>query len=390
MDRLFEKSRAKISEVATDYVRKVHDEIAWDDRMVAIVGARGVGKTTLLLQHIKLYDNTAAALYVTADDLWFTSHTLVELADTFYKNGGRTLYIDEVHRYANWSVELKNIYDTYSQLKVVYTGSSILDIRRGNADLSRRQLEYTMYGLSFREYLLLAHGIEMPVYELEDILAHRVEFPTKEHRPIALFKEYMKGGYYPFFAQRDSHTRLQQIVNQVLEVDIPKFADLSLTTMEKLKRLMYVIAQSVPFKPNYSKLGRDLECHRTSVSDLVLLLEKSHMVQILRDDSFGVSSLGKVDKIYLGNTHLTYALSDSIPDVGNLRETVFLAAVKPKYDVMSSSVADFKIGEYTFEVGGKNKKQKQIQGVDKAFIVKDDIEYGYMNVIPLWALGFLY
>lgn len=390
MDRLFEKSRAKISEVSTDYVRKVHDEIAWDDRMVAIVGARGVGKTTLLLQHIKLYDNTAAALYVTADDLWFTSHTFVELADTFYKNGGRTLYIDEVHRYANWSVELKNIYDTYSQLKVVYTGSSILDIRRGNADLSRRQLEYTMYGLSFREYLLLAHGIEMPVYELEDILAHRVEFPTKEHRPIALFKEYMKGGYYPFFAQRDSHTRLQQIVNQVLEVDIPKFADLSLTTMEKLKRLMYVIAQSVPFKPNYSKLGRDLECHRTSVSDLVLLLEKSHMVQILRDDSFGVSSLGKVDKIYLGNTHLAYALSDSIPDVGNLRETVFLAAVKPKYDVMSSSVADFKIGEYTFEVGGKNKKQKQIQGVDKAFIVKDDIEYGYMNVIPLWAFGFLY
>ena len=390
MDRLFEKSRAKISEVATDYVRKVHDEIAWDDRMVAIVGARGVGKTTLLLQHIKLYDNTATALYVTADDLWFTSHTLVELADTFYKNGGRTLYIDEVHRYANWSVELKNIYDTYSQLKVVYTGSSILDIRRGNADLSRRQLEYTMYGLSFREYLLLAHGIEMPVYELEDILAHRVEFPTKEHRPIALFKEYMKGGYYPFFAQRDSHTRLQQIVNQVLEVDIPKFAYLSLTTMEKLKRLMYVIAQSVPFKPNYSKLGRDLECHRTSVSDLVLLLEKSHMVQILRDDSFGVSSLGKVDKIYLGNTHLAYALSDSIPDVGNLRETVFLAAVKPKYDVMSSSVADFKIGEYTFEVGGKNKKQKQIQGVEKAFIVKDDIEYGYMNVIPLWAFGFLY
>ena len=146
MDRLFEKSRAKISEVATDYVRDVHDEIAWDDRMVAIVGARGVGKTTLLLQHIKLYDNTATALYVTADDLWFTSHTLVELADTFYKNGGRTLYIDEVHRYANWSVELKNIYDTYTQLKVVYTGSSILDIRRGSADLSRRQLEYTMYG----------------------------------------------------------------------------------------------------------------------------------------------------------------------------------------------------------------------------------------------------
>ena len=192
MDKLYESSRIKVSEVSVNYVRRIHDDIAWDDRMVAIVGERGVGKTTLLLQHIKLYDDVSTALYVTADDLWFTSHTLVELADSFYKNGGRTLYIDEVHRYPNWSVELKNIYDTYSQLKVVYTGSSILDIRRGGADLSRRQLEYTMYGLSFREYLSLAHGIELPVYTLEDVLAHRVEFPMQEHRPIALFKEYMQ------------------------------------------------------------------------------------------------------------------------------------------------------------------------------------------------------
>ena len=390
MEKLIEKSRIKIAEVSADYVRRIHDEIAWDDRLVAIVGARGVGKTTMILQHIKLHDNALTALYVTADDLWFTSHTLLELADVFYKNGGRTLYIDEVHRYPKWSVELKNIYDTYSRLKVVYTGSSILDIRRGGADLSRRQLEYTMYGLSFREYLLLSHGIDLPVYTLDDVVAQRIEFPAGEHRPIALFKEYMREGYYPFFRQRDSHTRLQQVVNQVLEVDIPKFAELTLTTIEKLKRLMYVVAQSVPFKPNYSKLGRDLECHRTSVSDLMLLLEKSHLVQILRDDSFGVSSLGKVDKIYLGNTHLAYALNDSVPNVGNLRETVFLTSVKPKYDVMASSVADFKVGKYTFEVGGRNKKQKQIQGVDDAFVVKDDIEYGYQNVIPLWAFGFLY
>ena len=390
MDKLFEKSRAKVAEVSTTYVRRIHDEIAWEDRMVAIVGARGVGKTTLVLQHIQLYDNQATSLYVTADDLWFTSNTLVELADEFYKNGGRTLYIDEVHRYPNWSIELKNIYDTYSQLKIVYTGSSILDIRRGGADLSRRQLEYTMYGLSFREYLLLAHGIEMPVYSLEDVLAHRVKFPTNDYRPIALFKEYMKGGYYPFFNQRDTYTRLQQIVNQVLEVDIPKYAELSLTTIEKLKRLMYVIAQSVPFKPNFSKLGRDLECHRKSISDMIVLLDKSHMAMILRDDSFGVSALGKVDKVYLGNTHLAYALTDTVPDVGNLRETVFLTSVRPKYDITSSSVADFKVGKYTFEVGGKNKKKKQIQGVENAFVVKDDIEYGYQNVIPLWAFGFLY
>lgn len=390
MDKLFEKSQMKISEVTTEYVRNVHDNIAWDDRLVAIVGARGVGKTTLVQQHIKLYDNNPTALYVTADDLWFASHSLVELADTFYKNGGRTLYIDEIHLYPNWSIELKNIYDTYSKLKIVYTGSSILDIRRGGADLSRRQLEYTMHGLSFREYLILAYGINMPIYSLEDVLAHRIKFPIDYYRPIALFKEYMKEGYYPFFKQRDSYTRLQQIVNQVLDVDIPKYAELSLTTIEKLKRLMYVIAQSVPFKPNYSKLGRDLDCHRTSINDLVLLLDKSHLVQILRDDTFGVSALGKVNKVYLGNTHLAYALSDSLPDLGNLRETVFLTSVRPTYDVMSSSVADFKVGKYTFEVGGKNKKQKQISGIENAYVVKDDIEYGYMNVIPLWTFGFLY
>ncbi|MDE6200071.1 MAG: AAA family ATPase [Muribaculaceae bacterium] len=390
MEKLFEKSRIRIAEVTTDFIRDIHDEIAWDDRLVAIIGARGVGKTTLLLQHIKLYDNAATALYVSADDLWFTSHTLVELADTFYKNGGKILYIDEIHRYSNWSVELKNIYDTYSGLKVVYTGSSILDIRRGGADLSRRHLEYMMYGLSFREYLILAYGIKLPVSSLEDVLSHRVQFPVNEYRPIALFKEYMRMGYYPFFRQIDCHTRLQQVVDQILDVDIPKYAELSLTTIEKLKRLMYVISQSVPFKPNYSKLGRDLECHRTSLSDLVLLLDKTQMIQILRDDSFGVSSLGKVDKIYLGNTNLACALSDNEPEIGNLRETVFLTSVKPKYDVMSSSVSDFKIGKYTFEVGGKNKKQKQIQGVDNAYVVKDDIEYGHLNIIPLWAFGFLY
>lgn len=390
METLFEKSRAKVAEVSTNFVRNIHNEIAWDDRLIAILGARGVGKTTLILQHIKLHDNVATALYVSADNLWFTSHTLVELADSFYKNGGKTLYIDEIHRYSNWSIELKNIYDTYSGLKVVYTGSSILDIRRGGADLSRRHLEYNMFGLSFREYLILAHNINLPILPIEDILAHRIQFPTNEHRPIALFKEYMRTGYYPFFLQTDYLSRLQQVVGQILEVDIPKYAELSLTTIEKLRRLMYVISQSVPFKPNYSKLGRDLECHRTSLSDLVLLLNKSQLIQILRDDSFGVSSLGKVDKIYLGNTNLAYALSDKEPEVGNLRETVFLTSVKPKYDIMSSSVSDFKVGKYTFEVGGKNKKQKQISGIDNAYVIKDDIEYGYQNVIPLWAFGFLY
>ncbi len=390
MNNLFEKSLIKINEVPTDYVRNIHNNIAWDDRLIAIIGARGVGKTTLILQHIKMFEDISTSLYVTADDLWFTSHTILELADTFYKNGGKTLYIDEIHRYKNWSIEIKNIYDTYSNLKIVYTGSSILDIKKGGADLSRRHLEYTMYGLSFREYLKLSKNIDIPIYTLEDIINHQIKFPGNEYRPIALFKEYLKAGYFPFFNQIDYQNRLLNIINQVLEIDIPKFAELSLTTIEKLKKLMYIIAQSVPFKPNYSKLGRDLQTHRTSISDLILLLEKSHLIQIIRDDSFGISSLGKVNKVYLGNTNLAYAISENTPEIGNIRETVFITSVKPKYDVTSSSISDFKIGKYTFEVGGKNKKQKQIQGIENAFIVKDDIEYGHHNIIPLWAFGLLY
>ncbi len=390
MNNLFEKSLIKINEVPTDYVRNIHNNIAWDDRLIAIVGARGVGKTTLILQHIKMFEDISTSLYVTADDLWFTSHTILELADTFYKNGGKTLYIDEIHRYKNWSIEIKNIYDTYSNLKIVYSGSSILDIKKGGADLSRRHLEYTMYGLSFREYLKLSKNIDMPIYSLEDIINHQIKFHGNEYRPIALFKEYLKAGYFPFFNQIDYQNRLLNIINQVLEIDIPKFAELSLTTIEKLKKLMYIIAQSVPFKPNYSKLGRDLQAHRTSISDLILLLEKSHLIQIIRDDSFGISSLGKVDKVYLGNTNLAYAISENTPEIGNIRETVFITSVKPKYDVTSSSVSDFKIGKYTFDVGGKNKKQKQIQGIENAFVVKDDIEYGHHNIIPLWAFGLLY
>ena len=184
--------------------------------------------------------------------------------------------------------------------------------------------------------------------------------------------------------------RLSRVINQVIEQDIPQFAELSLTTAEKLKKLLYIVAQSVPFKPNYSKLGRDLDIHRNMVNELIIWLERAQLINILRDDTQGISSLGKVDKIYLNNPNLSYALSDTTPEIGNIRETIFLALTKPQHTVTSSSAADFKIGEYTFEVGGKNKKQKQIQGIENAYIVKDDIEYGYLNVIPLWTFGLLY
>ena len=390
MEKLYEKFRLKLEETPTDYVRYLHDEIAWDDRLIAIIGARGVGKSTLVLQHIKLHDDVDTSLYVTADDLWFSNHSVVELAETFYKNGGKTLYIDEIHKYKNWSTEIKNVYDTYSQLKVVYTGSSILDLQEGGADLSRRRLEYKMHGLSFREYLKIGRGIEVPIHSLEQILSNHIDFPMKDYRPIALFKEYLKEGYYPYFQNKGYYLRLLSVINRVVEEDIPKFAELSVATAGKLKKLLYIIAQSVPFKPNYSKLGRDLDTHRNSVSELMVWLDKAALINILRDDTLGIRALGKVDKIYLNNPNLSYALSDTTPNIGNIRETIFLALLKVTHTVTSSSVSDFKVGDYTFEVGGRNKKQKQIQGIANAYVVKDDIEYGYQNVIPLWAFGLLY
>lgn len=390
MRTLIEKFRLKIDETPTDYVRNIHEQIDWSDRLVAIVGARGVGKSTLVLQHIKLHEDIDSTLYVSADDLWFSGHTLTELAETFFKNGGRALYIDEIHKYDNWSQEIKNIYDTYSRLRVVYTGSSILDLQKGGADLSRRLLEYKMPGLSFREYLALSRGLDIPVHTLEQVLAGDIKFPFGECRPIALFKEYLRQGYYPYFRMHNYTLRLSRVINRVVESDIPGYTGISAGTAERLKKLLYIIAQSVPFKPNFSKLGRDLDMHRNSVGDLMVWLDRAELIHLLRDDTRGISALGKVDKVYLANPNIAYALSDTEPDIGNIRETIFLALLRVTHPVTSSDAADFRTGKYTFEVGGRNKKQRQIQGIEHAYVVKDDIEYGYRNEIPLWAFGLLY
>ncbi|MDE6879148.1 MAG: AAA family ATPase [Odoribacter sp.] len=390
LDSLYRTFRMRLENISTAYVRYLHDKILWNSRLIAILGARGVGKSTLVLQHIKLHEDIQTALYVSADDIYFSTHTLIELAERFYQEGGKALYIDEIHKYPNWSNEVKNIYDTYPQLRIVYTGSSILDLQKGGADLSRRKLEYRLSGLSFREYLALAQNIRLPVHTFEQLLENKLIFPYQEHRPIALFKEYLKTGYYPYFQENGYYIRLQSVLNQVVENDIPGFTEMTLQTSQKLKKLLYIIAQSVPFKPNYSKLAHDLDMNRNLVADLMVYLEKAQLINILRDDTHGIRLLGKVDKVYLNNPNLAYALSDSTPDIGNIRETVFLTLLKETQSVVSSSVSDFQIGTFTFEVGGKNKKQKQIREVNDAFIVKDDIEYGYRNVLPLWAFGLSY
>lgn len=390
MQALRKKFLLLLNRTSTEYVRNFHDTISWKNRLIAIVGARGIGKTTMVLQHIKLHDDVDTSLFVYADDIWFSSHTLYDLASQFYTEGGKMLYIDEIHKYKNWSQEIKNIYDSIPDLRVCYTGSSILDLYRGSHDLSRRLVEYKMYGLSFREFLAIKYGIVVPIHTLEQILSNKIEFPFAEYRPVALYKEYIKEGYYPYFAEDDYYLRLNNVINTVIEMDIPRFAELSVTMADKLKTLLYIIAQSVPFKPNYSKIGRDLGIHRNSVADLVVWLEKAGLINVLRDETQGIQLLGKVNKVYLNNPNISYVLSDTEPDIGNVRETIFLAWVKPLFNVTASSVSDFKLNKYTFEVGGKKKRQHQIKGVENAYIVKDDIEYGYLNEIPLWAFGLLY
>ncbi len=378
-----------LRETNTDFQRYKFDEINWKARMIGLTGARGVGKTTLILQHIKLKLSTDETLYAMADDFYFASHTLLDLADEFEKQGGKTLFIDEIHKYKEWSRELKMIYDYHPKLKVVFTGSSILDINKGAADLSRRAVMYQMQGLSFREFLAMFKGIHTRVCTLNEIIQHRVEVPEVEH-PLPLFTEYLNHGYYPFMQDEDFAIRLQQVVNQTLEIDIPQYADMNVATGRKLKRLMAIIAQSVPFKPNFTQIAPVLETSRNNIADYFLYIEEAGLIGQLRDAAGGIKGFGKVEKVFLDNTNLQYNLIPGLPNIGNVRETFFFNQLKAGYDIFSSPVSDFQVEDMTFEIGGKSKNQKQIKDVEKGFVVKDNIEFGYSNVIPLWRFGMLY
>lgn len=357
--------------------------------MLGLTGPRGVGKTTLILQYIKNNLNIQETLYVTAEDFYFAENKLTDLADRFVKFGGKYLFIDEIHKYKDWSKELKIIYDYHPKLKVVFTGSSVLDIKKGAADLSRRAVMYHMQGLSFREYLHLFHSIKTKTYHLQDILDHKVSENDIEY-PLPLFHDYLKRGYYPFALEEDFNPRLRQIVNQTLESDIPFYAEMNVSTGRKLKQLLSIISRSVPFKPNFSSIGQMLSVSRNSVSDYCLYIEKAGMITQLRSSTGGVSALGKVEKIFLDNTNLIYNLAESESNVGNIRETFFFNQLRVNHDLLASPHADFEIDDITFEVGGKNKGKKQIAQIDKGYLVKDDIEYGFGNVIPMWHFGLMY
>lgn len=389
MEQLQATFHKLLRETSTTFHRYMYDRINWDARMIGLMGPRGIGKTTLILQHIKEQLASSETLYVQAEDFYFASHRLTELADAFIKIGGKYLFIDEIHKYKDWSRELKLIYDYHKELRVVFTGSSVLDIAKGAFDLSRRALMYEMQGLSYREYLELFHDIKFPVCKLQQLLQQEIEIPNG-FLPLQHFADYLQRGYYPF-ADGDINQYIQQVVNATIETDIPQYADLSVSTARKLKRLLAIIAQSAPFKPNMSQIGGQLEVSRNNIADLCTYLEKAGLISQLRTSTNGIQGLGKVDKIYLDNPTLIYTLGNHNVEIGTVRETFFFNQTRSLMPVTVSPISDFLIeSKYTFEVGGKKKKQRQLQDIENGYVVKDDIETGYGNIIPLWMFGMLY
>lgn len=391
METLYDSFRIMLDLTPMKYMRSFHDKINWNNRLIGLMGQKGVGKSTLLLQHIKKFNNINETLYVQADEIYFAGHSLYELALDFFKRGGKHLYIDEIHKYDRWSTEIKMIYDKLPLLNVVYSGSSLLALKKGNsADLSRRTIEYTMPGLSFREYLNIANDWNLQPSNLGEILKGNVDFPYGEHRPLKYYDEYCRKGYYPFFKEEDFNLRLKQAINETVEHDIPNYAGMSVASAIKLKKLMYVIANSVPFKPNYSKLSRELEISRNQLPDYISYIESSGIFNSLKEKGSSDAILHKIEKVYLNNSNIAYAISGSNPDKGNIRETMFLTWMRENHNVTSSKISDFEIDGVTFEVGGKNKTSRQVKEADVAFLVKDDIEYAFGNSIPIWMFGFVY
>lgn len=389
MEQLYEYFNRKLADTPTDLIRYKYEEIKWSGHAFGLVGPRGVGKSTMLLQYIKMQLSVRDTLYVSADNLYFASHTLVDLADRFYKMGGKHLFIDEIHKYEGWSREIKQIFDNYTDMQLIISGSSILDITKGMADLSRRIPIYKMQGLSFREYLHLFKGIKMDAVKLEGLLQHAYTIPGVEH-PLPLFNDYLRRGYYPFGRDVAYEIELMQVIAQTMESDIPLFLNANVSIGRKLKQLLMVVAESVPFKPVIQKLADVTGINRNYIPDYLMYMERAGMITQLRDAVGGVRGLGKTEKLYLDNTNLVYALAPSRADIGNVRETFFMNQMRVVSDVMCSPVSDFFAGDMTFEIGGRKKGKKQISEVKNGYIVKDDIETGYANVLPLWAFGLMY
>lgn len=398
MVELIEKYQQKLQYTDTSFTRSLLEEIHWDARLIGIKGARGVGKTTLLLQYIKLKlkDQLQQSLYVSLDNIWFSNNTLSYLVDHFVKRGGKFLFLDEVHKYPNWSQELKNIYDDYPSLKVVFTGSSLLEILNARADLSRRAIVYHMQGLSFREYIGLETNHVFPKISLSTLLKKHIELAKEINvkiKPLQYFDQYIQNGYYPFYKEQPSlySIRIEEVINLMLEIELPMLRKVDIAYIHKIKQLLLIISESVPFIPNITKLSEKIGLQRGTLLSYLHYLDEIGLTKNIFKVAEGISKLQKPEKIFLENTNLMFALSAENSNKGNIRETFFVNQLSYQHKVNYAEQGDFTIDmKYTFEVGGKNKKNKQIETVKNAFVVADDIEYGSFNKIPLWMFGFLY
>lgn len=398
MEQLQAQHIRLLNHITMRFQRSIMAEINWDSRLIGIRGARGVGKTTLLLQHIKktYAGNPAKALYASLDHLYFTRHTLLELAEEFHSQGGVCLCLDEVHKYEGWSREIKNIYDGFPDLKIVFTGSSLLNILNAEADLSRRCVSYDMQGLSFREYLAFKDNVELPVLLLPDLLQHPLEASldiVSQCKPLKHFNSYLQGGYYPFFMEPniDYLTQVQKVVNMILEIELPMLSNVDIGNVRKLRSLLSVLSSTVPYTVDISKMAKTAELNRNTIISYLAHLGRAKLLNLLYSDSVNIKRMQKPDKIYMENTNLLHALSLAPVESGTERETFFVNQLAYRHQVEYSGQADFFIdGQYTIEVGGPSKDGKQISGIGSSFIASDNIEYALGNKLPLWLFGFLY
>ena len=398
MEKLIELFRKKMTSPLPVFERELERKINWNARLISVRGSRGTGKTTLFLQHIKktFSNNLNKVLYVNLDNIYFSNNTLVELAEKFASRGGTHLFIDEVHKYENWSKEIKNLYDDFPELHIAFTGSSLLEILNGRADLSRRTLVYELTGLSFREYLSLIKAHDFPIFTLEEILKNNEQISAEiasKIKPFEFFDDYLSFGYYPYFLEGkdDYFNRLNETLNMILEVELPMLRGLEIAYIPRIKKLLAVIGESAPFIPNITQLAAKIGISRQTLLIYLKYLEDAKLINQLYKKSRGLSVLEKPEKILMENTNLIELFNGENANTGSRRETFVLNQLLHSHKVDFSEESDFFVdSKYTFEVGGKNKKRKQIQEIPDSYIIADDIEFGTDRRIPIWLLGFMY
>ena len=393
---LYDSYHRKIAKVDLRFKRYLYSQINWKARIISIKGARGTGKTTMLLQHIlENYEDIDQTLYASLDNLWFATHSLMELVDWADRHGISRLYLDEVHRYELWSQSLKNIYDDYPDMSIVYTSSSLLVLDNATVDMSRRQTPYTLYGLSFREYLELEGIFKTEAISLDDVLMHHVKKAMNivgRIKVAPLFEAYLAHGYYPFYREslEDFPSRLRETVTVVIDSDLPAVENVTYETLQKTKKLLMIISEHVPFEPTMSELWRQLSTDNESGLKMLYALDKAQVLALLTAKTNNYKSLSKPDKIFLSNPNLMHVLCPKV-DKGNERETFFISQLRVLHDVRYPKQGDFLIdNKFLFEVGGKNKTFEQIADVPNSYLAVDDTEIGSGCRIPLWMFGFLY